>query len=229
MSVDESTVWNTSYGKGDNVLFYPHEEIIRFINRYVRKRYGFDSFKDICPLLSEASCASLDLGCGIGRHIKFLDEFDLNPYGIDLSETAIAMGKEWLTSIGKNDLAEKMIVASVAELPFTDDHFSICVSHGVLDSMPRSIAYEGMCEVRRVLKPGALMYLDLIMDNDHDGDEIVESGIEEGTTQSYFTIDAIKDLVRGFDILDFTIISRSDDEDNMISKRAHLVIRNNKE
>lgn|GEM_PF-563406 len=224
--VDESEVWNSSYDRGGNILFYPHEEIIRFINRYVRKRYSFDGFKDISPLLDETSFASLDLGCGIGRHIKFLDEFKLNPYGIDLSDTAIDMGKAWFLSIGKDNLAKKMLVASVTELPFQDDFFSICVSHGVLDSMPRSIAIEGMREVKRVLKNGGLMYLDLIMDNSHDGDEVVESGYEEGTIQSYFTVDTIKKFLTGFEIIDFTIITGSDEFGNIKNMRAHLVIKN---
>lgn len=228
MIMDDSKVWNDSYNRGGNVLFYPHEEIIRFVNRYVRKRYSLESFEDISPLLAETSYNSLDLGCGVGRHIKFLDEFHLNPYGIDLSDTAIGMGKEWFSAIGRKDLADKMFVANILKLPFLDNFFSLCVSHGVLDSMPRNVAYEGMKEVKRVLKPGALMYLDLIMDGNREGDEIVKDGIEAGTIQSYFTVATIKELLDGFEIVSFEIITHSDEHDVVSNKRAHLVAANNK-
>lgn len=227
----ESSVWNASYDKGGNICFYPHEEIVRFVNRFVRKRRGIHTFENIMPLLSSKTPLfhSLDLGCGIGRHIKFLDEFNLNPYGIDLSETAIGIGKEWMRSIGKEYLSDRMFVANVTALPFEDNYFGICVSHGVLDSMPREIAIQGMKEVRRVLQPGAFMYLDLIMDIDkHEGDEIVKEGYETGTVQSYFTADSIMEFLSEFDIIDFNIISNTDEKGMLRNKRAHLVIKNSK-
>ncbi|PWT26055.1 methyltransferase domain-containing protein [Butyrivibrio fibrisolvens] len=223
-----SKQWNASYTRGGNILFYPHEEIIRFVNKYVRKRHDINVFEDILPLLSsEKNFSSLDLGCGIGRHVKYLDESGLNPYGIDLSETAISKGKEWLISIGKKELADKLTIGSVTNLPYEDNTFGICVSHGVLDSMPREIAVKGMQEVKRVLLPGALMYLDLIMGTELiEGDTIVDDGYEQGTIQSYFTVDSIKEFLSEFDIIDFNIITSTDDTGTLRNKRAHLIIKN---
>ena len=226
---EETDVWNTSYGRGGNILFYPHEEIIRFVNKYVRKRHGIDQFEDKLQLLiSEPDTfASLDLGCGIGRHVKYLDECGLNPYGIDLSDKAIGLGRQWMKRIDRDDLADRLLIASVTEIPFNEDSFGICVSHGVLDSMPREIAIQGMKEVRRVLKADALMYLDLIMDTElREGDEIVDYGYEEGTTQSYFTVASIKEFLSDFEIVDFNIIYNTDEIGNLRNKRAHLVIKN---
>ena len=31
----KSSEWNNSYKNKDNFLFYPHEEVVRFINRFV--------------------------------------------------------------------------------------------------------------------------------------------------------------------------------------------------
>lgn len=124
-----------------------------------------------------ADFSSLDLGCGIGRHIVFLDEFGLNPYGIDLSDNAINIGKSWVKAIGKDYLEDHFVVGSVTELPFKDDFFNICVSHGVLDSMPRNIAEKGLNEVYRVVKSGGLIYFNLIMDDKRGNvDEIVQDG-----------------------------------------------------
>lgn len=202
---------------------------MRFLNRHVRKREGIAEFRDILPILSSGqdNISSLDLGCGIGAQLILLDEFGLNPYGIDLSDKAIEMGKKWLTGIDKKYLADKLYVASVAKLPFDDNFFSVCVSHGVLDSMPRDIAAAGLKEVKRVLKPEGIMYLDLIMDGlVREGDEIVEAGYEKGTTQSYFTVKSIEALLQDFEIVDFIIIAHTDRAGKERAKRAHLIIKN---
>lgn len=224
-----SHIWDAAYNRGGNICFYPDEEVVRFINRFVCKRHGIREFENITPLLSAdpTSFASLDLGCGIGRHIKFLDEFGLNPYGIDLSGTAISMGKEWMLSMDRPDLSEKMYVASVTNLPFKDHYFGLCVSSGVLDSMPRSIAVQGLKEVKRVLKRGALMYLNLVMGGEkQDADELVKEGYEEGTVQSYFTVESIKEFLSEFEIVDFHIITLTDDVFQEKNKRAHVIIKN---
>lgn len=222
-------LWNAAYSRGGNILFYPHEEIIRFINKYVRKREGISEFRNVMPLSESEwkSFASLDLGCGIGRHVKYLDECGLNPYGVDLSDTAISMGKRWFESIGKPELSERLTVGSVTALPYEDNFFDICVSHGVLDSMPREIALKGLQEAYRVLKRNGLMYFDLIMDEARGSkDEVVDFGYEEGTIQSYFTIEGIKEFVGSrCEIIDFKIIVWNDDKWNEINRRAHIIIK----
>lgn len=221
--------WNNSYMRGGNICFYPHEEIVRFVNKYVRKRDGIASFKNVMDISNEewSDFKSLDLGCGIGRHVAFLDDFGLNPYGIDLSDEAIRIGKEWLIWQGKESISEHLVIGSVTELPFPDNYFEICVSHGVLDSMPRDIAKAGIKEAYRVLRKGGLMYLDLIMDTKRgDKDEVVKDGYEEGTVQSYFTIRTIYDFVGNpAEILEFKIIAWKDDNGCEHDKRAHLIIR----
>lgn len=221
--------WDNSYRGGGNICFYPHEEIVRFVNRYVRKRNGIDAFHNIMDLTEDdwKHFKSLDLGCGIGRHVKFLDEFGLNPYGIDLSDTAITIGKEWFRSLGRDDLAQKLTIGSVTELPYDDETFQICVSCGTLDSMQREIAQKGMEEAFRVIKRHGLMYLDLIMGlQDKDGDEIVLSGYEKDTIQSYFTCDSIREFLgERAGIIRFEIITHSDEQKNITGRRAHLIIK----
>ena len=44
--------WEKSYLRGDNHVFYPHEEVIRFVSKYIRKRVGFNEFLDMAsPML----------------------------------------------------------------------------------------------------------------------------------------------------------------------------------
>ena len=35
--------WEKSYKNFDNFLFYPHEEVIRFVSKYIRKKVGFEN------------------------------------------------------------------------------------------------------------------------------------------------------------------------------------------
>lgn len=225
--------WNEAYERRGNILFYPHEEIVRFINKYVRKRIGISDFSDVMPLSASEwkEFASLDIGYGIGRHIRFLDEFGLNPYGIDLSDGAIEEGKRWMRSLHRPDLADKMTVASVTKLPFEDESFHICVSHSVLDCMPRRTAKKGLDEAFRVLKKNGLMYLDFYMDDKKgDYEEPVLSGFDEGTIKSFFTVQGIKEFIGDKGTICELKIIRA--EDAMAGSmeygcRAHAAVRKN--
>lgn len=221
--------WNNSYLGGGNMCFYPHEEIIRFVNKYIRKRDGIHEFHNVMDLPDEEwmNFKSLDLGCGIGRHVKFLDEFGLNPFGIDLSDTAISIGRNWFQELERADLAEKLTVGSVTDLPYEDETFWMCVSHGTLDSMARDIAQAGIKETARVLKKNGLMYLDLIMDvQKADKEVVVEQGYEKGTIQSYFNVDSIKQFLGDeLQIIEFKIIAWKDEKEKEINRRAHIIVK----
>lgn len=221
--------WNKAYKRGGNILFYPHEEIVRFINKYIRKRTGISEFQNIFPIsdLEWKKFKSIDLGCGIGRHIKLLDEFQLNPYGIDISNEAIEEGKRWMYSMNKEYLADKMIVGSVTELPYKDSFFDCGVSHSVLDCMPRSIAQQGFEEIIRVLKKNGMLYLDFYMDfNKGDVDEVVQEGFDKSTIKSYFTIESLKNFIgEKADIIELKIIRWTDESDIEHWRRAHVILQ----
>ncbi len=38
--------WEDSYKRQENYMFYPKEETVKFINRFIRKRTGFNSYSD---------------------------------------------------------------------------------------------------------------------------------------------------------------------------------------
>ena len=212
--------WDEAYLKGGNLLFWPHEEIIRFVSKYIRKRIDIDEYAIIQDFK-----LGLVLGCGIGRHIKYLDEIGMKAYGIDLSEVAITKGKQWFNELGGKNLADQLVVGSILELPYEDNEFDFVVSHGVLDSMEFEIAVQGMKEVARVLKPGGYMYFDVIMDPAMNAyEEIVVGAHEHGTIQSYFDKNKVS-LLLGveFSIIEFKITSISDENDIISNKRAHIV------
>ena len=74
-----------------------------------------------------------------------------------------------MCAMGKQELADKMSIGSVTELPYENEFFNVCVAHSVLDCMPRKLAQAGIKEAFRVLKNNGLMYLDFYMD-DQKGD-----------------------------------------------------------
>src|SRR5687768_5802445 len=41
--------WDESYGRGENFVFVPGDEAVRFVSRYLRRRVGLDRVIDVHP------------------------------------------------------------------------------------------------------------------------------------------------------------------------------------
>ena len=41
--------WDKSYDNRDNFVFYPHEEVIRFVSKFIRKKIGLTDFLQSTP------------------------------------------------------------------------------------------------------------------------------------------------------------------------------------
>lgn len=219
--------WNQSYDNKENFNFYPHEEIIRFVSKYIKKRTGLQELTLVSSMEK-----GLDLGCGIGRHVIYLDDMGFDAYGIDLSEKAINTAKTWSKFEQKEHLLERFHLGSITEMPYKDDIFDFVVSHGVLDSMNYEIAKKAIKETHRVMKKNGLFYLDLISGDDYehgreyDGEEIVNTGMEKGTIQSYFNWSKINDLLlERFKIIDAVLIGRESIIKKAKHARYHLVVQ----
>lgn len=218
--------WNNSYKNKDNFVFYPHEEIIRFISKYIRKRIGVNQFKDITNV---TKC--LDLGCGIGRHVIYLDDMNFESYGIDLSGEAINFAKEWCEELGKSELKDRLTVGTVTNMPYEDNFFDFVVSHGVLDSMSFDIAKEAIEDTYRVMKKGGLFYFDVVSGCDYehyreyDGEEIVKTQHENGTIQSYFNWNKINLLLGDkFKIKECFLVQRESIISKAKNSRYHIIV-----
>jgi len=217
--------WNNSYKNKDNFVFYPHEEIIRFISKYIRKRICINQFKDITNMTK-----GLDLGCGIGRHVMYLDDMNFEAYGIDLSDEAINLAKEWCEKLGKHELKNRLVVGTVTNMPYEDNFFDFVISHGVLDSMTFDIAKEAIEDTCRVMKKEGLLYFDVVSGCDYehyreyDGEEIVETEHENGTIQSYFNWNKINLLIGDkFKIKECFLIQRESIISKAKNSRYHIV------
>jgi SAM-dependent methyltransferase len=230
MTEDRKQEWDASYRSGDNLLFYPHEEVVRFVSRKIRKRTGLADFRDVVPDVDAVRV--LDLGCGVGRHVKYLHEMGLTAFGCDLSEAAIATARTWATHwMPDGDHEATFVQADARKLPWPDEFFTHAVGHGVLDSMPFEVARDACRELARAVAPAGLFYCDVISGDDsahareYAGEEVVSTEHEKDTIQSYFNMERIHALIEGsFKIDECLLIRREDVQKGGLHSRYHLVL-----
>ena len=223
-------VWDASYKENQNFLFYPSEEIIRFVSKYIVKRKSLNSYEGINPNWMQTR--SLDIGCGIGRHLVYLKEIGLDAWGIDISGVAIEHARNWWREKGFSNPDKHIIKSSASNMIFEKNTFDYAFSHGTLDSMPFDDAKMAMREIHRVMKKEGLFYLDLISNDDSsvpngfEGEIIVKDDHEKGTVQSYFTISKVEILLSGyFTIIECKLIKHLNSINGHHHSRFHLVLR----
>lgn len=198
----QGKLWHKAYRQG-MTMWEPQESIVVFTSRFLRRREGVRRWDVRRP-----AGRVLDLGCGNGSNAHFLARQGLRVAGLDIAPSAIALAQRWFKADGlKGDFR----VGSVAALPWKDRSFDAAVSHGVLDHMTMDVAKGAAAELRRVLKPGGLVFLTLVAASDHAygrGERVgrntfvLVDGAERGLPQHYFERDEIVDLLAGFRILD---------------------------
>ena len=195
--------WEESFSRGENFIFYPKEETVKFINRFIKKKNSYNQYTQI--LESSDKLRALDFGCGIGRMTILLKEFDIEGYGIDISKNAIQEANKLAQNFGYN-LENYFHVYDGEVIPFEQDFFDFTISEGVLDSMPFELAKKLLREIDRVTKK--YFFLSLIshesinffkqMKNQSifDGELEVQELHEKGTIQSLFSKSKIDELIK---------------------------------
>ena len=180
--------WDSAYKKGQNFCFYPNEELVKFLNRYIKKKIGQNEYINI--LGDKIKC--LDFGCGIGTSTSLISEFEISCIGVDISKVAIDYAKE----IYPNCNFE---VINSTNLSFDDKYFDFSISICCLDSMDNLLTNKIMSELMRVTKK--YIFITLISSHElndvkFDSQIVVDTEHEKGTIQNYFTYDKIKNLVK---------------------------------
>ena len=94
----------------------------------------------------------LDAGCGTGANLKLLEAYG-DALGVDISEQALAFCRK------RGIPTERVMQASVTELPFRDELFDLAVSFDVICNIVDDIG--AFAEVGRVLKPGGVFIVQL--------------------------------------------------------------------
>jgi len=225
---NQKEIWDLSFQKKDNYLFYPHEEVIRFVAKYFAKRVGL---KKVEKFNREFTPRVLDLGCGIGRHIVFTHNMEMEAYGIDLSENAISFARNWAKEEGIVHVDKRIVQGDITKMPFENNFFDCIISHGVLDSMSIENSMKSFKDASRVLTQNGYFYCDLVSGDDsahssgYFGEEIVQTEHELNTTQLYFNRELIEKTVSPyFNIQEMILIKREDIELKNFTSRYHLVL-----
>jgi SAM-dependent methyltransferase len=94
----------------------------------------------------------VDCGCGTGANVAWLGEFG-TAFGFDLTWNGLALGRE----MGRHNLAR----ASIAAIPFPDACADLATSFDVFQCLPEPVEREAILEMRRILKPGGHVLLNV--------------------------------------------------------------------
>tara|TARA_B110000238_G_C16028744_1_gene396442 strand:+ start:238 stop:942 length:705 start_codon:yes stop_codon:yes gene_type:complete len=183
--------WNESYSHGDNNILYPQAEVIKFLNRFVCKRNNDGTLTRHLNKEKTKQLRGLDFGCGIGTHAIIFNDFDIDSYGIDISEVAV--------SIAMNNAKEKAVrsdqfsvqSSDTHVLPYEDNYFDFVVSESCLDSMSFDLAKLYITELKRITN--GIIYASFIgKDPTLLSDEfVVKTEHEKGTVQTVFNQEKI--------------------------------------
>lgn len=222
--------WEKSYERGENFIFYPKEEVVKFINRFIKKRVSFNKYTQILP--SEKKLKGLDFGCGIGRTTILFHEFDIEGYGIDISQNAIENAKIFAKSFNF-DLNNFFQVYNGKEIFFDDEYFDFIVSDCVLDSMPFELAKKLVKDIDRITKK--YFFISLIsmeskglfkcINNDNIHEIEVNEEHEKGTIQSLFNKEKIDELIKDTNFkIKWCELHNIENYDNYIHGRWYLVL-----
>jgi SAM-dependent methyltransferase len=123
-----------------------------------QRHFWFQGFRRfVTPLLDRAAggrtdLALLDCGCGTGANLALLARYG-RAFGIDLTMRGLEYGR----AAGIPRLAR----ASVTHLPFPDAAFDVATSFDVLYSLTDEQEALALGEMRRVLKPGGAVVINV--------------------------------------------------------------------
>ena len=95
------------------------------------KRIGDMYFDIVTEDMLNTEKSVIDIGCGSGRFIKYLEGRYKNIVGLDPSQAIFATDE----LLGKNEKVE-LVMASTDNMPFPDNHFDFGYSLGVLHHIP---------------------------------------------------------------------------------------------
>ena len=118
---------------------------------------GFRCIVQATEQLTALAGRSLDVGCGAGFVLQYLNDqsFHLHPFGVDVSEIAVAKARMRLGSDFPN-VEKRIVQAEAKSLPFDSDYFSLVTSFDVLDHVKESDIIGSLREIGRVVRPGGM-------------------------------------------------------------------------
>lgn len=143
----------------------------------------------------------LDIGCGTGRLVKFLNKKGFAATGIDKSEEAIK--KAQITNPKKN-----IQLASATKLPFKKNSFDLVCAISVIEHLSETEARKFLKEAYRILKPEG--YLFLVTPNYSTPLRIFQGknwfAYQDPTHVKYYSPVSLKKLLKNFGFGNFKLL-----------------------
>jgi ubiquinone/menaquinone biosynthesis C-methylase UbiE len=128
-------------------------------------RFTKEAFSTIDAFIDERDNLILEAGCGTGRFCTLLTQHhpQAEVIGIDLSVNALEIARRVGSKFGSSKLS--IIRADLFCLPFSDCHFDVVFSEGVISqfSMEGSPTYaDALAEMVRITKPGGKVIISVV-------------------------------------------------------------------
>lgn len=187
--------WNCHYKKDKSILLYPDEQLVRLLNKFNYK-------KD----------TAIDIGCGSGRHIKLLSEYNFNNiYGIDISYNSVQLCKNLYKTNG-------FIQASNINLPIKSNCIDVTIAWGSLHYCPSDETKTMIDEIYRILKDDGIVFGTLRSINDtylKRGKKISKNTWQttlnelDGAIVSFFSYEEVKQLLSNFSNVNIGLMERT--------------------
>jgi len=188
---NSQTKWEETYSSPGfrHKNTYPSTEIVSFALRH----YG--------ECNDRSAVRVLDLGCGWGNNMAFLNEQGFDAYGIDFSESAVRHCREHFTNIE---------LSSFEKLPYGDEFFDCVIDRQAIQHNSKEVMQDVFKEVYRVLKPEGLFFSVMMAQADYD----------HYTT--YLSEDKIRDLTKPFSTVEVDFIHGSVNNQASFYKLFHI-------
>lgn len=157
----------------------------------------------------------LDLGCGSGRHMVFLAKAGFEMYGLDISPTGLC---ETIRVLAVADLFGHVALFDMQQLPYDGGFFDAVISVRVIHHNRLKAVQETVSEIRRVLKPGGLVWVTVPIPKDapgkggreiEPGTFVPLRGREKGIPHHHFTKEGLQELFKDFKIISLGVSDKT--------------------
>jgi len=173
----------------------------------------------------------LDIGCGGGRHLVWLERQGFPAHGADSAPNGLRRARAWLQ---REERPVRIALADMRTLPFASDSFGAAIAYHVLYHGRRADVQRALAEIERVLRDEALFVGTLLSNRAWKHGEgtrlehltyVQARGPEAGVPHHYCDEGEARALLAGFDVDSLALDEFSDEDGRRHSHWEFVAIR----